>query len=216
MAPKAAITEERIEQIAAWNTLDDVVQGMNALTDDPLQPEGTKMVICRGNPQAKLMVVGEAPGPQENKQGKPFVGPSGKLLDEILGSVGLNSEEDVFITNAVFRMPPGTGSRMVRKPTTAEINYYKPFLMRIIEIVDPKIMLLTGGVSMQSVLDETKLGITKVRGEWRQVDGRWVMPIFHPAYLLRNPERGPGSPKALMWQDIQEVKRKYDELISEG
>ncbi|MCB9150439.1 MAG: uracil-DNA glycosylase [Caldilineaceae bacterium] len=186
---------------------------MNAMTDDPLYPAGTNMVICRGNPAAKLMVVGEAPGPQENKQGKPFVGPSGKLLDQILDSVGLNSEEDVFITNSVFRMPPGEGGRSVRKPTSAEIEYYKPYLLRIIELVDPQIMLLTGGVSMQSILNETKRGITKMRGQWHEVDGHWVMPIFHPAYLLRNPARTPGSPKALMWQDIQEVKRKYDELI---
>ena len=125
----------------------------------------------------------------------------------------LDSEKDVFITNSVFRMPPGEGGRSVRKPTSAEIEYYKPYLLRIIELVNPKIMLLTGGVSMQSILNETKLGITKMRGQWHEVEGRWVMPIFHPAYLLRNPARTPGSPKALMWQDIQEVKRKYDELI---
>ncbi|MCB0081054.1 MAG: uracil-DNA glycosylase [Caldilineaceae bacterium] len=213
MSSENVVSEARLAQIAQWETLDEVIQGMNAMTDDPLYPAGTNMVICRGNPAAKLMVVGEAPGPQENKQGKPFVGPSGKLLDQILDSVGLNSEEDVFITNSVFRMPPGEGGRSVRKPTSAEIEYYKPYLLRIIELVDPQIMLLTGGVSMQSILNETKLGITKMRGQWHEVDGRWVMPIFHPAYLLRNPARTPGSPKALMWQDIQEVKRKYDELI---
>ena len=213
MSSENVVSEARLAQIAQWETLDEIIQGMNAMTDDPLYPAGTNMVICRGNPAAKLMVVGEAPGPQENKQGKPFVGPSGKLLDQILDSVGLNSEEDVFITNSVFRMPPGEGGRSVRKPTSAEIEYYKPYLLRIIELVDPQIMLLTGGVSMQSILNETKLGITKMRGQWHEVEGRWVMPIFHPAYLLRNPARTPGSPKALMWQDIQEVKRKYDELI---
>ena len=213
MSSENVVSEARLAQIAQWETLDEVIQGMNAMTDDPLYPAGTNMVICRGNPAAKLMVVGEAPGPQENKQGKPFVGPSGKLLDQILESVELDSEEDVFITNSVFRMPPGEGGRSVRKPTSAEIEYYKPYLLRIIELVDPQIMLLTGGVSMQSILNETKRGITKMRGQWHEVDGRWVMPIFHPAYLLRNPARTPGSPKALMWQDIQEVKRKYDELI---
>ena len=212
MSSEHVSPEERLAQIAHWQTLDAVIQGMKSITDDPLFPAGTNMVICRGNPAAKLMVVGEAPGPQENKQGKPFVGPSGKLLDQILESVGLDSETDVFITNSVFRMPPGEGGRSVRKPTSAEIEYYKPYLMRIIDLVDPKIMLLTGGVSMQSILNQTKLGITKMRGQWHEIDGRWVMPIFHPAYLLRNPARTPGSPKALMWQDIQEVKRKYDEL----
>ena len=185
---------------------------MQGLKDDPLFATGSNIVIYRGNPAAKLMIVGEAPGLQEDRQGKPFVGPSGKLLDQILESVQLDSEKDLFITNAVFRLPPGVDNRQVRKPTNDEIDYYKPYLMEIIRLIDPKVILLTGGVSMRSVLNETKLGITKVRGQWFEVDGRWVMPIFHPAYLLRNPDRKPGSPKALMWQDIQEVRRKYDEL----
>lgn len=193
-------------------SLEKLVAQMEAMTDDPLADTGSKMVIYRGNPAAKLMIVGEAPGPQENKQGKPFVGPSGKLLEQILESVNLSSEQDTFITNAVFRLPPGSGSSAVRKPTVKEIDYYQPYLMEIIRLIDPQIILLTGGVSMRAVLDEKKLGITKVRGQWFERNGRWIMPIFHPAYLLRNPERGPGSPKALMWQDIQEVRKKYDEL----
>jgi len=196
----------------SYQSLAELVAAMQGLTDDPLHATGSKMVIYRGNPAAKLMIVGEAPGSQEDKQGKPFVGPSGKLLDQILESVNLTSEQDVFITNAVFRLPPGVDDRAVRKPTTAEINFYKPYLLEIIRLIDPKIILLTGAVSMQSVLNETKLGITKMRGQWFQVDDRWVMPIFHPAYLLRNPDKSPGSPKALMWQDIKEVRRKYDEL----
>ncbi len=195
-----------------FSSLPALVTAMEALDDDPLANSGSKMVIYRGNPAAKLMIVGEAPGTQEDKQGKPFVGPSGKLLEQILESVHFTSEEDVFITNAVFRLPPGTDGRPLRKPTTAEIDYYKPYLQEIIRLIDPKIILLTGGVSMQAVLDEKKLGITKMRGQWFERDGRWIMPIFHPAYLLRNPARTPGSPKALMWSDIQEVRRKFDEL----
>lgn len=200
-----------------WNgsppkSLDDLVQKMNALTDDPLASAGTRMVIYRGNPNAKLMVIGEAPGPRENEQGKPFVGPSGKLLGQILESVNFDPENDVFVTNAVFRMPPGTGGRSVRKPTTDEIDYYQPYIQEIIRLIDPKIILLTGAVSMQSVLGERKIGITKMRGKWYEVDGRWVRPIFHPAYLLRNPSKEPGKPKSLMWHDIQEVRKKYDEI----
>lgn len=198
--------------VPEYPSLDALGAAMQKLTDDPLFATGSNVVIYRGNPAAKLMIVGEAPGLQEDRQGKPFVGPSGKLLDQILESVELNSERDVFITNAVFRLPPGVDGRQVRKPTNDEIDYYKPYLMEIIRLIDPQIILLTGGVSMRSVLNETKLGITKVRGQWFEVAGRWVMPIFHPAYLLRNPDRKPGSPKALMWQDIQEVRRKYDEL----
>ncbi|MEM9777314.1 MAG: uracil-DNA glycosylase [Chloroflexota bacterium] len=195
-----------------FDSLDELKSHMMGMTDDPLYPAGTNMVICRGNPEAKLMIVGEAPGTNENVQGKPFVGKSGQLLDQIIGAVQLDPNEDVFITNAVFRLPPGENGKPLRKPTPAEIDWYKPYLMEIIRLIDPQIILLTGGVSMRSVLNETKLGITKMRGNWHQIDGRWVMAIFHPAYLLRNPSRQPGQPKSLTWQDIQEVRKKYDEL----
>ena len=195
-----------------YNSLDELVAAMMKLEDDPLFPAGTNMVIYRGNPQARLMIVGEAPGTEEDRQGKPFVGRSGQLLDQILKSVGFDSENDVFITNSVFRLPPGDDGKPLRKPTSDEIAYYKPYLLEIIRLVDPLMMLLTGNVATESLLGQT--GITRLRGQWFQVDGRWAMPIFHPAYLLRNPSREPGTPKALMWQDIQEVRRKYDELMA--
>jgi DNA polymerase len=169
------------------------------------------MVIYRGNPAAKLMIAGEAPGTEEDRLGKPFVGRSGQLLDKMLEAVNLDPEKDVFITNAVFRMPPGEGDRPLRKPTPDEIAYYKPYFLEIIRLVDPVVIVLSGGVAAQSLLDE-KQGITKIRGKWYQWNGRWVMPIFHPAYLLRNPSREPDSPKALTWQDLREIRRKYDEL----
>ena len=192
-------------------TLDELVATMMKLEDDPLFPAGTNMVIYRGNPRARLMIIGEAPGTEEDRQGKPFVGRSGQLLDQILQSVHLDPEQDVFITNAVFRLPPGDDGKPLRKPTTDEILYYKPYLLEIIRLVDPLVMLLTGNVATESLLEKT--GITKLRGQWFEWQGRWAMPIFHPAYLLRNPSREPGSPKALMWQDIREARRKYDELL---
>ncbi|MEZ4517399.1 MAG: uracil-DNA glycosylase [Chloroflexota bacterium] len=194
-----------------YTSLDELVADMMKLEDDPLFPAGTNMVIYRGNPQAKLMIVGEAPGTEEDRQGKPFVGRSGQLLDQILESAGFDPEQDVFITNAVFRLPPGGGGKPLRKPTSDEIVYYKPYLLEIIRLVNPDIILLTGNVATESILGET--GITKLRGKWTEWEGRWVMPIFHPAYLLRNPSKNPGSPKALMWDDIREVRRKYDELL---
>lgn len=190
--------------------LDALLEKMYAMTDDPLADAGTNVVICRGNPDTKLMVVGEAPGPEENKKGKPFVGRAGQLLDQILAAGGWDSNEDLFITNSVFRLPPGEGGQSFRKPTSQEIIAYKPYLLEIIRLVDPKIILLTGNVACESLLGQT--GITKLRGQWFQQDGRWLMPIFHPSYLLRNPVRTPGSPKALMWEDIREARRKYDEL----
>ncbi len=199
------------ERPNGFATLDELVAAMMKLEDDPLFPAGTNMVIYRGNPQAKMMIIGEAPGTEEDRQGKPFVGRSGQLLDQILQSVQLDPEQEVFITNAVFRLPPGDDGKPLRKPTTEEIVYYKPYLLEIIRLVDPLIMLLTGNVATESLLEKT--GITKLRGQWFPWQGRWAMPIFHPAYLLRNPSREPGSPKALMWQDIREARRKYDELL---
>lgn len=195
-----------------FTTLEDLIKHMMAMTDDPLYPMGTNMVICRGNPNAKLMLIGEAPGPQENEQGKPFVGRSGQLLDKILQAAGFDSENDVFISNSVFRMPPGEGGKNFRKPTNEEIEYYKPYLLDIVRLIDPVIILLVGNVATQSILGLT--GITKLRGQWFDWNGRHCMPIFHPAYLLRNPSHEPGKPKSQMWQDIQEVRRKYDDLVS--
>jgi uracil-DNA glycosylase len=197
---------------AQYSSLDELFKDMMHMTDDPLAGAGTNVVISRGNPQARLLIVGEAPGPQENIQGKPFVGRAGQLLDKILEAGKFDPEKDVFITNSVFRMPPGEDGANFRKPTDEEIKYYRPYVNEIIRLVDPLIMLLTGNVACQSILGKT--GITSLRGQWTQIQGRWVMPIFHPSYLLRNPSREPGAPKAQMWDDIREVRRKYDELMA--
>lgn len=193
------------------SSLDELFNDMMQMKNDPLANAGTNVVISRGNPQAKLLIIGEAPGPEENIKGKPFVGRAGQLLDKILEAGGFDPEKDVFITNSVFRMPPGTDGKAFRKPTDEEIKYYRPYVNEIIRLVDPLIMLLTGNVACQSILGKT--GITSLRGQWTQMDSRWVMPIYHPSYLLRNPSREPGSPKAQMWEDIRKVRRKYDELI---
>lgn len=194
-----------------YSSLDAVLRALRNMKNDPLADAGTNIVISRGNPEAKLLLIGEAPGPQENIKGKPFVGPAGQLLDKVLLSANFDPEKDVYITNSVFRMPPGADGKAFRKPTDKEVEYYRPFVFEIIRLVDPLVVLLTGNIACQSVLNKT--GITTLRGQWFQADGRWLMPIFHPSYLLRNPARGPNSPKALMWDDIKEVRRKYDELM---
>jgi uracil-DNA glycosylase family 4 len=193
------------------SSLDELFDEMMHMKDDPLAKAGTNVVISRGNPEAKLLIIGEAPGPEENIKGKPFVGRAGQLLDKILQSAEFDPEKDVFITNSVFRLPPGEDGKAFRKPSTEEIEYYRPFVFEIIEFIDPVIMLLTGNVACQSVLGKT--GITSLRGKWTQMSERWVMPIFHPSYLLRNPVREPGSPKSLMWEDMKNVRKKYDELM---
>ncbi|MGD1905795.1 MAG: uracil-DNA glycosylase family protein [Leptolyngbyaceae cyanobacterium] len=171
-----------------------------------LAPTRTHVVVSRGNPQASIMIIGEGPGQQEDEQGKPFVGKSGQLLDKILAAVRLDNEQDVYICNVVKCRPPGN-----RTPTTNEVNACKGYLLEQIRLMDPKIILLTGATAMKGLTGE-KRGITKIRGQWIDWEGRLCMPIFHPAYLLRNQSRQKGSPKWLMWQDIQAVKAKLDEL----
>ncbi|MBK9006789.1 MAG: uracil-DNA glycosylase [Anaerolineae bacterium] len=195
----------------SFRSLDEALSAIRGMKDDPLANAGTNVVISRGNPNAKLLLIGEAPGPQENIKGKPFVGPAGQLLDKILQGGNFDPERDVYITNSVFRLPPGTDGKSFRKPTDAEVEYYRPFVFEIIRLIDPLVILLTGNVACQSVLRKT--GITSMRGQWIRLEGRWLMPIFHPSYLLRNQSREPGSPKALMWEDIKEARRKYDELV---
>ena len=194
-----------------FSSLDDVLDAIRGMKNDPLANTGMNIVISRGNPKAKLLIVGEAPGPQENIQGKPFVGPAGQLLDKILRAGNFDPEKDVYITNSVFRMPPGDDGKSFRKPNDQEIEYYRPFVFEIIRLINPYVILLTGNVACQSILNKT--GITTLRGQWILNNGYWFMPIFHPSYLLRNPSREPGSPKSMMWNDIREIRRKYDELI---
>ena len=193
-----------------FSSLDDVIDALKRMKDDPLADAGTTVVVSRGNPDTKLLIIGEASGPEENIKGKPFVGRAGQMLDKVLQAANFDPEKDVYITNSVFRMPPGEDGKAFRKPTSEEIDYYRPYVFEIIRLIDPRVILLTGNVASQSVLRKT--GITSLRGKWTEMDGRWIMPIFHPSYLLRNPVRSPGSPKALMWEDIREVRKKYDEL----
>ncbi len=195
-----------------FSSLEEVLAALRGMKDDPLAKAGTNVVISRGNPNAKLLIIGEAPGPQENIKGKPFVGPAGQLLDKILQAGNFDPEQDVYITNSVFRMPPGDDGKSFRKPNDTEIEYYRPYVLEIVRLIDPLVILLTGNVACQSILKKT--GITSLRGQWTKIESHWLMPIYHPSYLLRNQSREPGSPKAQMWDDIKEVRRKYDELMA--
>ncbi len=168
----------------------------------------THAVVGRGNPKAILMVVGEGPGENEDLTGIPFVGKAGQLLDKILTSVQLDPQKDVYVSNIVKCRPPGN-----RKPTGEEMKACIGYLKEQIRLVDPKMLLLAGGTAVEGLIGD-KRGITKLRGQWLQWEGRWVMPYLHPAFLLRNPSREVGSPKWLAWQDIQQVRAKFDELTA--
>lgn len=189
-----------------YQTIDDLAQHCNQCHRCDLGASRTHAVVGRGNLHAPIMIVGEAPGQHEDESGLPFVGRAGQLLEKILASVKLNPETDVYISNINKCRPPGN-----RAPTNDEAEACKPYLLEQIRIVDPRIILLTGATAVRSLTGD-KRGITKIRGEWIEWQGRLCMPILHPAYLLRNPSRQPGSPKWLMWQDIQTVRAKLDEL----
>ncbi len=168
----------------------------------------THVVVSRGNPRARLMVIGEGPGAQEDEQGQPFVGRSGQLLDRMLESVGIDSNRDAYVCNIVKCRPPEN-----RKPTALEMAACRPWLDQQIQLVDPGVILLAGATAVEGLLG-IKGGITKLRGQWRQWEGRWLMPIFHPSYLLRNASRERGSPKWLTWQDLQDVQRRLAQLAA--
>ena len=167
----------------------------------------TKLVFSDGVPNSKLMLIGEAPGYWEDQKGLPFVGKAGQLLDKIFQSVGLSRKKHVYICNTLKCRPPDN-----RDPFEDEKAACREYLDAQIEILKPRIILLCGKVALNSFINTT-YGITKMRGQW--FDGPFgskMMPIFHPSYLLRNDSREKGSPKWLMWQDIQEIKRAYDAL----
>ncbi|MEW5820746.1 MAG: uracil-DNA glycosylase [Cyanobacteriota bacterium] len=165
----------------------------------------TKVVFSQGNPEAKVMLIGEGPGQHEDESGIPFVGRAGQLLDKIFESVDIVRERDVYICNIVKCRPPKN-----RVPAPEEMDCCYDYLAAQIRYVNPKIILLAGSTAVKGIL-KTKQGITKIRGTWYEnVFGAKAMPIFHPSYLLRNQSKQVGSPKWLMWQDIQEIKRQMD------
>lgn len=162
-------------------------------------------VFSDGNPAARVMIVGEAPGRDEDREGKPFIGRSGQLLDKMLAAIGLSrmaedSEQAVYITNVLPWRPPQN-----RDPLAEEKAIMKPFLMRHIELAKPDVLLMVGNPSNQTLL-ETEKGVTRLRGQWYSVAGIPALPIFHPAYLLRAPAQ-----KKLAWADLLMLKAKLEE-----
>ena len=167
----------------------------------------TNIVFSGGVPNRKMMLIGEAPGYYEDMKGEPFVGKAGQLLDKILASVDLDRKRDIYICNTLKCRPPQN-----RDPLPEEKAACREYLDAQIKILQPRIILLCGKVAAASMLDTTQ-GITHIRGKW--FEGPYfskMMPIFHPSYLLRNDSREKGSPKWLMWQDIQEIKKVYNQL----
>lgn len=167
-----------------------------------------QVVVGRGNPGARLLLIGEAPGAEEDASGMPFVGRSGQLLDRLLLEAGLN---DLYICNAIKCRPPGN-----RRPTAAELRACRPWLVEQILLLDPAVVLLLGATAVEAVLG-IKGGITRLRGQWlstaqaplaSELAGRQVMPLLHPSYLLRFARDSELSPRWLTRRDLQQVSRQ--------
>jgi uracil-DNA glycosylase len=191
--PDAAELSAR-EAARSAKTLDDLRAALDRFDGCGLKATAKNLCMFRGAPRARLMIIGEAPGRDEDLEGKPFVGRAGQLLDKMLAAIGL-SEADVHITNVVYWRPPGN-----RTPTPQEAQVCRPFLERQIELVAPERVLLLGGVAAKHILD-TQDGIMKLRGRWSSVPlGNTTLRTLaslHPAYLLRTP-----AAKRLVWRDL--------------
>lgn len=163
--------------------------------------EDTQLVFGVGNPQADLMIIGEAPGAEEDKQGEPFVGKAGQLLNKILDAINFK-RDDVYIANILKHRPPNN-----RNPKPEERERSLPFLLRQIDLIDPKLILTVGKVATQTLLDKN-LSLTKMRGQFHDFRGKYeLLATYHPAALLRHPKW-----KRPTWEDVQLLRKRYDEL----
>ena len=181
-------------------TIEDIRADIGNCTRCPLHEGRTKIVHTTGNFEADLLFVGEAPGANEDAEGVPFVGRAGQLLNKIIEAIGLK-REDVLVGNINRCRPPGN-----RTPTLPEAHTCRPFLIREIAVVRPKVIVVLGNTACQNLLD-TKVGITKLRGNFQDYYGVKVMPTFHPAYLLRDP-----SKKRETWEDMKKVRDYLNSL----
>ena len=193
---------------AQCQSLAEIEAALDRFEACPLKKTATRLCFADGNPAARVMLVGEAPGRDEDIQGKPFVGRSGQLLDRMLAAIGLSRqaadrESAVFITNVIFWRPPGN-----RTPTQAETQLCLPFLLRTIELQKPDFIVCLGATPAHRLTGRSD-GILKLRGKWTaaNVSGRNIplLPTLHPAYLLRQPAQ-----KRLAWRDLLSLREMLD------
>lgn len=202
--PPASISPgftDESSRLNAIKSLPDLRSALEQLEGCALKHTASNMVFCDGNPGARVMVVGEAPGRDEDRVGLPFVGAAGQLLDKMLASIGLN-RSTVYITNLLPWRPPGN-----RTPTAEETQLLLPYLRRHIQLANPDVIFILGGSSAKALL-QTKDGILKVRGVWRDVDygdgvARPTLASLHPAYLLRSPAQ-----KRLSFDDLLSLRAR--------
>jgi len=191
--------DEAVKLAKSSGSLEALREALAGFEHCALKRGARNLVFSDGNPKARVMIVGEAPGRDEDIQGKPFVGRSGQLLDKMFAAIGLDraspdSEHALYITNPIPWRPPEN-----RDPTPAEIAMLKPFLIRHIELADPEVIVLMGNWACTALLG--RAGITRLRGHWQTVLGKPAMPMTHPAYLLRNP-----IAKRDAWADLLDIQ----------
>ncbi|MFZ5818170.1 MAG: uracil-DNA glycosylase [Bacillota bacterium] len=188
-----------LDRLPDLDALATVVQGCTACG---LRAGCSQVVFGEGVPAAQLMCIGEGPGADEDRLGRPFVGKAGQLLDRILEVSGFDRGRNCYIANVVKCRPPGN-----RVPAPEEREACWPNLRAQIRLIRPKIILLLGATALQGVIDP-QARITRMRGQWIEREGIWFMPTYHPAALLRDPSR-----KRDVWEDMKAVIRKYRELV---
>jgi DNA polymerase len=194
-----SVVESARETAAACRSIAELERALAGFDGCALKETALNLCFADGNPGAEIMLIGEAPGAEEDRRGKPFVGPSGQLLDRMLATIGLDRSK-VYITNVIYWRPPGN-----RSPTPAEIAACQPFLERQIELIRPRLIVFVGGIAARGLLG-VKEGVTKLRGRrlsYRLADGTSIpaMVMFHPAYLLRQPAQ-----KRLAWRDLLAIQ----------
>lgn len=182
----------------AAGSLDQLQAAMDAFDHCELKRGARQLVFADGTPGARVMIIGEAPGRDEDREGKPFVGRAGQLLNRMLAAIDLNRTDNVYFTNVLPWRPPQN-----RDPKPEEIGMLKPFLERHVALAKPEVLVVMGNISCQAVLG--KRGITRLRGQWDQAMDLPVIPMFHPAYLLRQPQM-----KRQAWADLLELKARLE------
>ncbi len=202
-APQNSAADDSATLAKTATTLDELAAALESFEGCGLKKTAKSTVFSDGVSSARIMVVGEAPGQDEDRTGKPFVGRSGQLLDAMMATIGLSRADNLYIANVIPWRPPGN-----RAPSVDELETCKPFIMRQIELVAPEIIVLVGGTSAKTLLN-TETGITRLRGKWQtlEIGGRDIpaLPFFHPAYVLRRPET-----KVDVWADLCALKQKLD------
>ena len=193
---------ENLRKIKSIEGLKDYIEKFKY---SDLSKTANKCVFSDGNPESKVMLIGEAPGREEDKQGLPFVGRAGKLLDKMLEAIQLERKKDVYITNIVNWRPPNN-----RTPTEKEILLFLPMVKKHIELINPRIILLLGATSVKAMLGRD-FSISKIRGKWQTCKiGKLeipTLPTYHPAFLLRQPAQ-----KKFSWEDLKSLKKKINEI----